>query len=83
MLDDNEMVYPECHCCPDALSEIRMMKVMSSDVEEIPLIWLHNITGLSMKENIRDSLIFSLQKDDSILRVSQCVLFSNGDRKQH
>lgn len=37
MLDENEMVFPECHCCPDALSEIRMMKVTSSDVEEIPI----------------------------------------------
>lgn len=34
MLDDNEMVYPERHCCPDALSEIRMMKAMSSDLGE-------------------------------------------------
>ena len=41
MLDDNEMVYPEHHCCPDALSEIRMMKAVSSDVEEIAcLSWL-------------------------------------------
>jgi len=47
MLDDNEMVYPECHCCPDALSEIRMMKAMSSDVEEIPLNWLQNKAGMN------------------------------------
>jgi hypothetical protein len=76
MLDDNQMVYPERHCCPDALSEIRMMKAMSSDIEEIPcLSWLQNkdkeggING--MKGNI--FFVFSLPKDHSTLRVSQCV----------
>ena len=52
MLDDNEMVYSQHHCCPDALSEIRMMKAVSSEVEEIAcLSSLQNVTN---KENIKD-----------------------------
>jgi hypothetical protein len=76
MLDDNQMVYPERHCCPDALSEIRMMKAMSSDIEEIPcLSWLQNkdkeggING--MKGNF--FCIFVAERSQHLESVSVCL----------
>lgn len=58
MLDDNEMVYPECHCCPDALSEIRMMK-------EAALTWVKGVREVEgWSENV--GLFFHVYGHNSV-----------------